>query len=184
MKLNSYFSSVLIVVVGILSISMMRADYIMDLPIDVLLLHKKRAHLMVQIPSEFKKIDDTTVSTIHFVDGSENSWSKMVITQTAVGIAENCMKEIKTAISAMDILAQVLTDTNDYKNPYTSRRLIAVYYNPHKQREEALLARYFSGQFGCSGFQYIVAIKEGVSREAALQELEWFETESAHIKVY
>jgi hypothetical protein len=194
MDLNRY-SGYKLIAVGIMytiAMHIVGANYSVDLPIDVLLINIKKPYLVIDISNqfknihEFKSIDDTKASTAHFipVDEPQNDWSKMIIAQSAVALAEDCMKEIKATISAMDIRAEIILDSSYYKKPYTSRRLIAIYYNPHKQREEALLARYFSGIYGCSGFQYIIALKEGVSREDALQELEGFEAENTHIKIY
>lgn len=163
-------------------------NFIANLPIDAATKYSK-VYLTLSMPENFKQFQDDACPLAKFIpaDEPEIDWSKMVIVETITeqeAVADDCMRQIKQRISQMDRRASILTDAFQYKWPYSVRKLIVKYYNPHRQREEVLLARYFSGRHECSGFQYIVAIKEDRSEEAALKELARFEKENACIKSY
>lgn len=163
-------------------------NFIANLPIDAATKYSK-VYLTLSMPENFKQFQDDVCPLAKFIpaDEPEIDWSKMIIVETIAAreaIADDCMRQIKQEISAIDKRASILTDAFQYKWPYSVRKLIVKYYNPHQQREEVLLARYFSGRHECSGFRYIVAIKEGFNQEAAFKELARFEKENAQIIAY
>lgn len=178
------FVLAVICVVQVTSLIGMEKQYTMLLPINAMLPVGKRAQLSVEMPDNFKPYVDPTSSSVFFtpINGGSNKCSRIITTHILLNqrvTAVEMIGDFKKDIEKKDPHAKVIAESDGRGEGYASKRLLIAYCL--KGKEKLLLINYFSGSHDCSGYQYYIALVDGINEDAAKAELEKFEKEKTKV---
>ncbi len=152
------------------------------LPINDTLTHGKCINLSLEVPRGFRSLPQPENATMYeFIpetDKDANVWSQIIVPQAFVGrgiTAQYQTKLVKAGLmQRSDTNGKVLFESAHDCGTYTTATLIISYTNPLQNRREVTLARYYSGPYDCSGFQYTIALSAQRSEEDAVEKLKEF----------
>lgn len=143
------------------------------LPINAALKKGTRLNLAVEIPHNFKPIQDPRETFVEFIPDTEheNDWSQIITTQTLIGKQIDCadfLNKIKQSIISGVNEFEIIENSMQSYDSYKCATLTMAY---RYRRREIMFARYFSGPFDCSGVQYSIVINDQTSEEEALKRI-------------
>lgn len=149
-------------------------SFVQLLPINVAKKDGERINLCVEIPEKFRALQDITAPFVEFIPEHDDEylWSTIITTQTIPGRRLNAItfiKNIKDPIMQAGKNVEIIEDSQEKADHYNTATLIMSY--THNKRRELMFARYFSGPFDCSGFQYTVHRASEKSEEQVLKEI-------------
>ena len=151
------------------------------LPVNVLGRAKSRVNLRVAVPENFQFGDSqegAQMQMLEFIpktDKDINSWSEIITTFVKVGHRAKASKEVefvKDRIKQGGLKPKLLESDNKNCGNYSESSFLMSYGNGG--RREVIFAKYCSGPFDCSGFQYTIALNKGMTEEQAKQKIKEF----------
>lgn len=156
------------------------------LPINVALPEKKRINLAIGIPSGYRKIQDIQNDNAVLYDfipetDDPSNWTEIITAQCYINsgfTAKSYINIVKNRImeNAHDI--KIHNDIGQESKNYMTRVFCASY--THNNRREIIFARYYSGPYDCSGFQYTINMT--TTESSALEKIKKFESD--HVSVF
>lgn len=142
----------------------------------------KCLNLSVEIPKGFRALSSQVNSTINeFIPQTDKdvyAWSQIITTQVIIGrgiSAQYLVSSLKERIAQIPgTQVQVVHESKREYTTYATATVIMAYTNVMQNRREIMLARYYSGPYDCSGFQYTIALSSHVVETDAIRQLKEF----------
>lgn len=164
-------------------------QFTFSLPVNATLPLEKRIHLSVTIPKGFKSLQpvkdvpNRTFNEFALTTSSNPyAWDEIITTQTMIDkrvSAKAFVKSLSADITSAEPSTRIISKSDINKKGYQESTIIMSY--THMGRKEVMFARYLSGPYDCSGFQYTIALSDKMSEAAAIEKIKSFVNSSTSI---
>ena len=147
-------------------------------PINAALPKSQRINLLVNVPHGMRALQNPQGTFVEFIpvtDKDEYKWSQIITLHTLIGQqipAEKVIQSIKNGIQKDAQSVTVLVSSNQLRSTHSEATIALSYV--HNSRRQVMFARYYSGPFDCSGFQYTAVVGANESEATVLKKLKDF----------
>lgn len=158
------------------------------LPVNAALPVKSRINLVVSIPEDFhslvsieKMMSANMVEFIPKTDKDINHWSEIITVFKFIGsgLKASYVRDHLINSFMRDAGTRVLESTQKDHGSYSEATVMMAYSD--KGRKEIILAKYYSGPYDCSGFQYAIALDKNMTEQKAREKIMAFATKKVMI---